>query len=333
MQQHAQALSAGPALTSFEITFPRGHLARNAFKLYGKGVLHIDGDRVTISGKRHRLFRSGQPVTHDIAQRDIFDVEALGAAVYFDIWGGTRTTPLRLALTAASRADADAIAAALSPRQTHDFIKAQAEHAVFATQLEKASTRVWVTPLIIGLNLLVFALMALAGAGVFSAHPEVAIRWGSNYGPMTLKGQWWRLLTSTFIHFGLLHLAVNMIALAQAGPIVERLYGSARFLLLYVGAGLAGELVSLWWHPMTNGAGASGAIFGVFGGLLAFVLNPRNAVPDTVMKAIRKSTVPIVLINLALGLLYLNIDNAAHLGGLVGGALMGILLARPLPRH
>lgn len=333
MQYQAHAMSANPAALSFDINFARRDGARKAFGLYSKGTLRIDAEAVIVSGKRHRMFRTGVPVTHEIAQRDIFDVETIGPAVRFDVWGGTRTTPLRMGFTAASSEDARAVAAALSHRQTHEFARELAEHDIFHTQLDTVSPRVIVTPVIFALNVLVFVLMVLAGAGLFSPNPGVAIQWGSNYGPKTLTGQWWRLLTSTFIHFGLLHLVFNMVALAQAGPIVERLYGSARFLALYVFAALFGELTSLLWHPMANGAGASGAIFGVFGGLLAFVLNPRNAVPPVVMKSIRRRTVPIVLLNLMVGMLFLNIDNAAHVGGLVGGALIGVLLARPLPRH
>ena len=333
MPHHANALPATPTVLTFDLHLVRRDGARKAFGLYGKGKLRVDSDTVTISGQRHRMFRSGVPATHEIAQRDIFDVEIIGAAVRFDVWGGTRTTPLRMGFTAASSEDARAIAAALSSRQTHDFARELADHDKFHNQLDTVSPRVIVTPAILAVNVLVFVLMVLDGAGLLTPNPGVAIRWGSNYGQRTLTGEWWRLLTSTFIHFGLLHLVVNMVALAQAGPIVERLYGSARFLALYVFAALFGELTSLLWHPLANGAGASGAIFGVFGGLLAFILNPRNAVPAAVMKSIRKRVVPIVLLNLAFGALYLNIDNAAHIGGLVGGALIGLLLARPLPRH
>ena len=320
--------------TSFPITFSRRAVAGNAFKLYGKAMLTIGAGSVTIAARRHRLLRSGVAVTETIALADIFDVAATGASVEFDVWGGTRTTPLKVRFATASEAVADAVIHALPARQTHDFAREQADHNVFFSQMDALRTRVWVTPLLVGLNVIVFMLMLTAGAGLFQVNPLVALRWGSNYGPLTLgHGQWWRLLTSTFIHFGLIHIVVNMIALAQAGPIVERLFGSKRFLLLYLGAGLYGEVASLWWHPMANGAGASGAIFGVFGGLLAFALNPRNAVPVAVMKSIRARTIPIVLFNLGLGLLYLNIDNAAHVGGLLGGIAMGILLSRPLARE
>jgi rhomboid protease GluP len=337
MQDHGQAHPPTPSDSAgtppvFEIRFSRGR-ASNAFGLYGKGTLSVGARQLTIHARRHRLFRSGLAVAQTIELADIFDVTATGATVDFDVWGGTRTTPLRVRFATASEAAADAVIHALPGRQTHDFAREQADHNVFFDQIDALRARVWATPMIIGVNLLVFLLMLRGGAGLFSVDPRVAVLWGSNFGPLTLHGQWWRLLTSTFIHFGLIHFVVNMIALAQAGPIVERLFGSKRFLLLYLGAALYGEVASLWWHPGANGAGASGAIFGVFGGLLAFVLNPRNAVPAAVMKSIRARTIPIVLLNLGIGLLYRNIDNAAHLGGLLGGVAMGILLARPLRKE
>ncbi|HEV7814852.1 MAG TPA: rhomboid family intramembrane serine protease, partial [Janthinobacterium sp.] len=94
--------------------------------------------------------------------------------------------------------------------------------------------------------------------------------------------------------------------------------------------GLSGSMVSLWWHPMINSAGASGAIFGVFGGLLAFMLNPKNAVPRAVMTAHRNSTVFFIGFNLLNGFTHAGIDNGAHIGGLLGGIVFGFLLARPL---
>ena len=166
--------------------------------------------------------------------------------------------------------------------------------------------------------------------GLLAPDAEVAVNWGSNYGPLTLQGQWWRLFTSMFVHFGILHLALNMFALYQTGRMVERMFGSLHFLLLYVFAGLSGSMVSLWWHPMINSAGASGAIFGVFGGLLAFMLNPKNAVPRAVMTAHRNSTVFFIGFNLLNGFTHAGIDNGAHIGGLLGGIVFGFLLARPL---
>ena len=326
--------AAPAAASSFDIKLSRA----KAFTLYGKGTLQVGEHAVMIHARRHRLFRTGVPATQTIALGDIFDVAATGASVEFDVWGGTRTTPLKVRFGTASEAVADAVIHALPTRQTHDFAREQADHNVFFNQLDALRTRVWVTPLLVALNVIVFVLMLLSGAGLFAFAPMVAQRWGSNFGQATfLHGQWWRLLSSTFIHFGLIHIAINMIALSQVGPIVERIFGSKRFLLLYLGAGMYGQLASLSFHPDANGAGASGAIFGIVGGLLAFVLNPRNVVPPAVMKSIRARAIPVLLFNLGMGVVlyylhYVSIDNVAHVGGLLGGIAMGILLSRPLSR-
>jgi rhomboid protease GluP len=188
----------------------------------------------------------------------------------------------------------------------------------------------WVTPVIIAANVVVFAAMLAAGAGLLQPDASVHIRYGSNFGPLTTAGEWWRLGASVFIHFGLLHLAFNMWALWNAGRLVEQLYGTLPFALLYAFAGVAGSLASVAWHPGVNSAGASGAIFGIIGALLVYVLNPRNGVPPAAVRVLRNNALVFVAVAVAFGLVYPGIDNAAHVGGLAGGALMGALLARPL---
>jgi rhomboid protease GluP len=128
----------------------------------------------------------------------------------------------------------------------------------------------------------------------------------------------------------LAHLVFNMVALYQTGRMTERMFGSTRFLMLYVVAGLSGSVASLLWNPLVNSAGASGAIFGVFGGLLAFALNSNNGIPLSVMNQHRNSTLAFIVFNLYIGLRSSGIDNAAHFGGLIGGLAMGLLLARPV---
>jgi rhomboid protease GluP len=177
---------------------------------------------------------------------------------------------------------------------------------------------------------LVFVLMLLGGAGLLAHDGTVAVRFGSNLGRLTMAGQWWRLFTSMFIHFGLLHIALNMTALYQTGRTVERLFGSLHFLLLYLFSGLCGSMVSTLWHPATNSAGASGAIFGVFGGLLAFLLSSDNAIPRSVISEHRSSTIAFIGFNLVSGFVLPGVDNGAHIGGLVGGLAIGFLLARPI---
>ena len=100
--------------------------------------------------------------------------------------------------------------------------------------------------------------------------------------------------------------------------------------MLYLFAGLSGSLTSLYWHPNLNSAGASGAIFGVLGGLFAFMVNPKTRIPASVAAVHRKSAVVFILYNLFNGFAHAGIDNAAHIGGLVAGFAMGWMLARPV---
>jgi rhomboid protease GluP len=108
------------------------------------------------------------------------------------------------------------------------------------------------------------------------------------------------------------------------------MFGSARFLALYMIAGVCGSVASVLWNPHVNSVGASGAIFGIIGGLLAFIRRPDSGVPPTIVKDLRGSLGGFLLFNIAAGMIYPHTDNAAHIGGLVGGYLAGFLLARSL---
>src|SRR5215467_2579081 len=96
----------------------------------------------------------------------------------------------------------------------------------------------------------------------------VLIRWGADFGPLTLAGQWWRLLTAVFLHIGVVHLLGNLWYLFNVGPIAESIWGRRTYLFLYFFSGLAGSVISLWWNPLAVSAGASGALFGITGALL-----------------------------------------------------------------
>ena len=128
--------------------------------------------------------------------------------------------------------------------------------------------------------------MLAAGADLMNPNPAIHIRFGSNFGPLTWTGEEWRLLTSAFLHFGLIHIALNMFALYQGGALVERLFGSTRFALIYLLSALSGSVASGWWDPLRNSAGASGAIFGVYGALLAFMVVRRADIPPSMLKSI-----------------------------------------------
>ena len=196
--------------------------------------------------------------------------------------------------------------------------------------MQQAAFLPWVTRALVGANVLVFAAMAVAGAGLLRPDALVHIAWGSNFAPLTVDGEWWRLVTSTFIHFGVLHLLFNMWVLWSTGGLVERLFGHARFAAVYAVAGVVGSLASVTWNPLVNSAGASGAIFGLIGAQLAFFLRGGHRIPAEVIRAQRASILGFIAYSVIFGITVPGIDNAAHLGGLACGFCMGWLLARPL---
>ena len=135
-------------------------------------------------------------------------------------------------------------------------------------------------------------------------------------------GQWWRLVSATFLHGGLLHLAFNAYALFILAPLLERLYGSRRFMLIYMVSGLGGSAASLFFNQGVS-VGASGAIFGLLGALLVFGLKFRADLPSQLRSTFGPKLIPWVVVNLVIGFIPgLNIDNAAHTGGLISGILV-----------
>jgi rhomboid protease GluP len=188
-----------------------------------------------------------------------------------------------------------------------------------------------VTLALVGTNLAVFAAMLRYGAGLWHSHDGVQLAWGANFGPATEDGEWWRLATAMFLHFGLVHLAVNMWALWDAGRLVERLYGPIRLLAVYLASGLAGNLLSLIAHgDRAVSGGASGAIFGVYGALLVFLWRERREIHPVEFRWLFGGAAVFSAVTIGFGLALAGIDNAAHIGGLVSGTLVGAALARPL---
>jgi rhomboid protease GluP len=210
--------------------------------------------------------------------------------------------------------------------------------AAFRRALGELTPRGFVTEALIAVNVLVFVLMVVRG--VSPMEPKVAdlLVWGADYGPRTTSGEWWRMFTATFVHIGLLHIAMNMYVLWVSGRMVERIFGNLGFLVLYVASGLAGSVASLLWSPYVVSAGASGAIFGVYGGLAGFLVRERRSIPREALATLQRSAVFFVGYNLLFGLGLnksgaLNVDMAAHLGGLAGGFVCGLALAYPLTRE
>ncbi|MBV9572583.1 MAG: rhomboid family intramembrane serine protease [Acidobacteriales bacterium] len=187
-----------------------------------------------------------------------------------------------------------------------------------------------VTTVLVGLNAAVFLAMALSGVSPLEPTTEQLVRWGANWGPLSLGGQPWRMLASNYLHIGIIHILLNMWCLWSLGSLAERIFDPATYLLTYTACGLAGSLASLWWHPMVVGAGASGAIFGIAGALITALYLGRLPIPQTAMRGTMKSLLTFAGYNLFFGAVGGRIDNSAHIGGLLMGLLLGAALARNL---
>jgi rhomboid protease GluP len=198
-------------------------------------------------------------------------------------------------------------------------------------RLHGKAAHVPVTLLLIAANLLVFGLMLGNGAGLWHAQNSIQLAWGANFGPATQDGQWWRLGSALFLHFGLIHLAMNLWALWDGGQLVERMFGHLRFIIIYLASGLCGNLLSLviQGNEAVSG-GASGAIFGVYGALLVFVWRERQQLNPGEFRWLFWGALGFSAVSITLGLIIPGIDNSAHIGGLVAGCLLGMLFGRAL---
>ncbi len=188
-----------------------------------------------------------------------------------------------------------------------------------------------VTQGIFGINVAVFVAMTLAGVSMLDNPAwQDLVRWGANYGPLTISGQWWRLLTCVFIHGGLLHIGFNMWCLWSLGRLAESVYGHWTFAAVYLITGLAASLGSVIWNPVVLSVGASGAIFGIAGALIASFYLGEFSLPRAAMTGMLRSVVLFVGYSLFFGAA-VGADNAAHIGGLLMGLLLGALIAKVAP--
>lgn len=177
-----------------------------------------------------------------------------------------------------------------------------------------------VGPLIMGLNILAYLTLCLAGVDPIYPNGAELLSWGANRRLETIgNGEWWRLVTNMFLHGGILHLLLNMYGLALASLFIEPMLGKLRVALLYLGAGIISSLASVLWYENTISVGASGAIFGLLGGILG--LTATSAMKRHEKKAMYLLFLPYIGISLAMGLAG-GIDNAAHIGGLLSGAMI-----------
>jgi rhomboid protease GluP len=197
--------------------------------------------------------------------------------------------------------------------------------------MQSSPARAPLTHALLVINVLVFLAMLSQGASLWHTTTGIQLAWGANFGPATQDGQWWRLATAMFVHFGMLHLGMNMWALRDVGRLVERLYGPWRFVFLYLGSGVLGNLLSLvvQGNRAVSG-GASGAIFGQYGALLVFLWRERRQVDAHEFRWLFWAATVFVALIFAMGIWVVpGIDNSAHAGGFLAGALLARSLARP----
>jgi len=180
-----------------------------------------------------------------------------------------------------------------------------------------------VTYSLIFICILVFILMYVLGNG--STDNYTLLVFGANVDTLTKNGDYYRLFTSMFLHIGILHLLCNMYSLYIIGKEVENVFGKVKYLIIYLLSGIAGSILSLAFNHNTICAGASGAIFGLLGALLYFGYYYRTYLGATLTRSI----IPVIVLNLIIGFTSSGIDNAAHIGGLVGGILIAMAVGVP----
>lgn len=215
-----------------------------------------------------------------------------------------------------------------------DVIQARREERFIRAFFSRATP---VTYVIFGFNLIIYVLMAAVHGSQFPgrliapATATVLLAFGAKTNYLLLQGDYFRLITPIFIHIGLLHIASNSYALWMIGPHVEKLYGSARFALIYLltgAGGVVGSFIGIQFlhRPDGPGAGASGALFGLFGVLTVFGFRYRNDLPQPFRRAFGAGVLPVILLNLYIGFAFPFIDNAAHIGGLLTGIVLALVI-------
>jgi rhomboid protease GluP len=186
---------------------------------------------------------------------------------------------------------------------------------------------------LLGINIAVFGWMVLHGVSPSNPSVPQLIHFGATNSELVLAGQWWRLLTATFVHVGLLHIATNMWCLWNLGLLGEPLLGPVGLCAVYLITGIAGNLLSLghnviFRESLSVGAGASGAVFGIAGILIVLLSNQKLPIPAFELKRLRRSVIQFAALNLVLGVganftSIVRIDNFAHIGGFLSGLALG----------
>ena len=292
--------------------------------LYGAGSVELSADGLTLSGMSRTWLGVAQLSQRASSLATVRNVGIDGNRVQFTLVDGRRRRNASLRVETPDQAAL--LAAALPSERDPGFQSAWEELTRFNRELDQGTPDTRVTTILVALNALIFLVMLSVSFTPLQPYVPRFQGWAANAGTLTLNGDWWRLLTATFVHANLPHVALNLWALWNVGRLCERLYGRWTYLTVYLLLGIVASMASVVWDANRISVGASGAIFGLLGALLAYLMLSAWRVPTAIIKAYRWSTAAFVVINLGAGAVDFTVDNAAHVGGLVAGLLAGAIL-------
>jgi membrane associated rhomboid family serine protease len=204
---------------------------------------------------------------------------------------------------------------------------------VAAPWVRRGEPTITLTRVLFGANIAVFLATVLTSGTVDNFPFPVSVALGANYGPFTLSGEWWRLITYMFIHGGIFHILINMWCLWSFGDLCESLYGRWTYLGVYLVTGIAGGLASAAWNPGVWSVGASGALFGLTGALIASIYLGEFSISAVSTAGILSSLIFWGAFSLIFGFISPEIDNGCHVGGLLSGLALGAVIAKFAPHE
>jgi rhomboid protease GluP len=178
-----------------------------------------------------------------------------------------------------------------------------------------------ITNILITINVAVFLLTAFLSKNIVDIDGNVLLLLGAKQNQLINSGQYYRLLTAMFLHGGLLHIVFNMYALKSLGPFIESIYGRLQFIIIYFLGGICSSLLSYFFSDGMS-VGASGAIFALLGAALIFGIKNKSEIGKNFLSSI----IQVIVVNLIMGFTISNIDNYGHIGGLIGGIIISLLL-------
>jgi membrane associated rhomboid family serine protease len=295
--------------------------------LYGEGTVETSADHLILQGRQRTWLGFGIERALYVPLQRVRNTIVTAKGLRFQV-SRKGWLARNIEFLPVHAMDSEAIARALPQTRTAKFGKYGASLLAFEEQLHARCPVAWLTPLLVLLNIAVFVAMWIQAGGLAGIVDTPLALLAANIGPLTLEGQWWRLLSAIFVHADLWHLSLNLWVLWNVGRLSERLYGRWTFLTLYLGCGLFASLSSLLWDPARGTVGASGAIFALFGAFLAHLLRHRRAVPRGIFHSHWIPTLLFVAFSLYNGARAVDVDNAAHVGGLLCGFAMGLMLSR-----